>query len=180
MSSYQEEAWNTKRPIPFEIYKGVLGKNGVLRFKFIEPYSGDRIEKPKGYIELEAAPADGKNHYDWDKRKIKVNLTYVDVSKILLFLGSPCHSVFQDKNDVARYQCYIIHDRGISSGKDRGLDTNTIRIEKPENRYSFDFNLERKADGEVTSKVYVPVGPEDVIILGNLLKSAIPKLFSWD
>jgi hypothetical protein len=175
-STYQEEAWQKRFPIPLEIYKGINGKYGVLRFKLVRPYTTQRQDKAKGYIELEAAPASGPNQYDWLNKKIKINLSYVDISKILLYLGSPRHSFFANTNG----RCNIFHDRGISKGKEREQDTSSIDISKPQESKNFWFNITQTTDGEVNSKVSVGVGPDEVIILGNLLKAAIPQLFAWN
>ena len=160
--SYKDRAREEKLPIPYEIYKGIKGKNGVLRVKPLPAYSSDKYEE--GNIFLEMAPTKGENIYDWDK-KIVISLKSNDLSKIVLYLSAPGHPLFKDG------KLNIYHD---NNG-----DVKVLQVYKDPNKYNFFFQLTHTKDNQEISKAFVPVGPDEAIVLKTLFTHCIPMFFSW-
>lgn len=171
---YETVARREKKSIPYEIFKGMGGKHGALALDLREAYTSDPSRKPTGIIFLNMTPTEGKNQYNWNK-KISMALNLSDLADILLYLKSPSHPHFE-KNDNS---CFIIHDRGMNSGKERGQDTSTLNINKPSNMNNFFFNMTKKQDGEIISKVSVPISVPEALVITSLIETAIPAMLSW-
>ena len=170
--NYESRARRERRPVPYEIFKGMGGKHGVLSVELREAYTNDKSEKAAGVVFLNMTPTIGKNQYGW-KQKISLALGLADLGKVILFLRNPKASLFSEGN------CSIVHDRGMNTGKPRGQDVNYLSIGKPDGATSFWFNLEEKRDGNSFSKISVPVNQDEALILVLLLEEAVSAILSW-
>lgn len=173
---YEVRARREKLPIPYEIFKGMSGRFGVLSLELREAYTNNpsKTNKPSGIVFLHMTPAIGKNQYAWKTSKISMALGLPDISKIMLYLKNPRHPAFGDQGT-----CSLIHDRGINSGKERGMDVTYLSIGKPEGKDSYFFNIEKKENGQSVSKFAVPVAPDEAVIVHTLLQAAVPAILSW-
>ena len=157
-------------PLPMKIYKGVKGKNGAMRMKLQCAYTG---RKDEGCVFLEMCPAVGPNDYDWEFGKISMSLSATDIGKVLLFIRNP--KSFADENGELKLLIY--HDRGAGTN-DRGKNTTSLEITKPENYDNFFFSTTHKKDG-VSKHARVPISPSEALVIGSLLQSALPVIFGW-
>ena len=170
--SFDERAKEERAPIQYRIYKGISGKNGALRLNLKRPYANQNPKKSEGVIFLEAAAAIGRNEYDWDN-KIIIALSIVDIPKIILYLRSPNHSVF-DRSDG---KLKLIHDKGAGTAK-KGQEVKTLEIAKSERTSNFMFNVYESSNG-TNKSASIPVSPDEVIAIGTLLQAAIPVIMAW-
>jgi len=170
--SYEERARREKAPIQYRLYKGIKGKNGALRMNLKRPYTSRDPKKKEGVVFLEMAPTISPNVYDWENQKVIIALSIVDIPKIILYLRNPNHESFSRAGKLS-----IMHDKGAGT-IDKGKHMTTLEVEKPDNMRNFMFKL-FQTDNE--KKVYagVPVSPEEAIVIGTLLQTAIPVLLSW-
>lgn len=175
--TYEERARKEKRPVPYEIFKGMGGKHGVLSIELREAYTNGPDKSASGVVFLNMTPTVGKNQYGWDK-KVSVALGLADIGKLLLYIRNPHHEIFQNKNPN-EYSCMLVHDMGVNKGKARGQDVKYLSLSKPDNMKSFWFNVDSRLDGQTISKVSVPVNDDEILIVLNLLEAAIPAMLSW-
>jgi len=173
--SYEERAWRDHEPITYAIYKGISGKQGALRFKLKRAYTDRDKKRKEGCIFLEMAPAVGKNNYDWEGGKVTMALNVTDISRILLYLRNPGHTAFQNEKDDGTLK--LVHDPGAGT-QNAHKSFKSLMISKPENQYSFWFNINHKS-GDESKKASVSVSPEEVIVIGTLLQASLPLILSW-
>lgn len=178
MTEFNEDfatrARREKRSIPFELFKGMGGKNGVISLDLREAYTNEIDEsKTAGVVFLNMAPTVGKNQYGWDK-KISIALGLPDIGKLLLYLQNPRHQMFTERGTLS-----IVHDRGMNQGKKLGQDVKYLMVSKPEDRTNYFFNIEEKNNGQSVAKFSVPVGPDEALVMIELLKVSIPAILSW-
>jgi len=171
--SFEDKLRREKAPIQFRLYKGIKGKNGALRMNLKKPYTSPDPRKKEGVIFLEMAPTISPNVYDWANQKIIIALSIADIPKIILYLRNPNHESF-DRTDN---KLSIMHDKGAGT-VDKGKHRTTLEVSKPQNMRNFMFKLYQK-DGEKQVSAWVPVSPEEAIVIGTLLQSAIPTILSW-
>lgn len=170
--SYKERARFNKLPIPYSVYKGIAGKNGALRFVLKNAYQD---EKDEGCVFLEMAPTVGKNEYDWQNQKISIALNLTDISQIIMFFSSPHLDKYRygkNKQEKNIPSLDIYHDNTI--------DQKTLKFEKDPLRENFTLQAAKRKDNKELAKVFIPLSPEEVLIIGSLLRTAIPKILSWD
>jgi len=158
-------------PLPFKLYKGVKGKNGAMRMKLQPAYTG---RKDEGCVFFEMCPAIGPNIYDWEFGKISMSLSASDIGKILMFLRNS-NSFFDEKTNSAKLLIY--HDRGAGTN-DKGKNTTSLEITKSPSYNNFFFSATHKKDGE-SRNARVPVSPDESLVVGSLLQSALPVIFGW-
>jgi len=171
--SFEEQARREKAPIQYRIYKGIKGNLGAMRLNLKRPYTSNDPRKAEGVLFLEMVPAIGPNVYDWDNQKMIMALSIVDIPKIILYLRSPGHKVFEDRGKLS-----LMHDKGAGTAR-KGQDIKTLEIQKPSDRNNFMFSMYEKANGSPRAKAAVTVSPEEAIVLGTLLQQAIPIILSW-
>lgn len=150
------------KPLAFSIYKGVKGKFGATRFEFIPPFSNMKRKKKDGAILITASNATAPNVYDWDN-KIVFALSVTDVGAFL--------------DGIKKGNVKLYHDPGMKSDE-QGQVTKGLEVTKPEDKDSFWFKL-REKQGETTKEVNLPISLQEMLILDNLLRAALPKLLNW-
>lgn len=172
--SYKEKARINKFPIPYSVYKGIGGNNGALRFALKTAYQD---EKDEGCIFLELAPTIEKNKYDWQNQKISIALNLTDISNIIMFFSSPHLEKYKYDNQRNPQPRRI---PGIDIYHDNTVDQKLLKFEKDPTKPNFTVQASKRVNGQETAKVFLPLSPEEVLIIGTLLRSAIPKILAWD
>jgi hypothetical protein len=173
--TFRERQIEGRLPLPFELYKGVKGKLGAMRLKLKRAYTDLTDDRGLGgCVFLEMAPAVGPNNYDWKNGKIVIALGITDIPKIILYLRSSGHPLFQ-KDDG---QLKIYHDRGAGTAA-KGQDTTSLNFNKPPDRNNFFLQAYQKR-GNVSKQATVSISPDEAIAMGTLLQAAIPIILAWD
>lgn len=174
LKPFNERQRENKYPIQFALYKGVTGKLGAMRMSLKKAYADPNNTDPKkfpGVIFMDMAPATGPNQYDWENGKIKIALSITDISKIILYLRAPGHSIHKDG------KLRIFHDMGAGSAE-RGKTVKTLEINKQSDRNNFFISLYQKsADG--SRNATCTISPDEAITMGTLLQEAIPQILAW-
>ena len=172
--SFDERARREKSPMQYRIYKGLKGTSGALRINLKRPYTSPDPKKSEGVLFLEMAPPVGPNVYDWENQKMIMALSIVDIPKIILFLRNPNHAVFERTGGKLK----LMHDKGAGTAR-KGKDVKTLEIMKSDRTTNFMFNMYQKTNGENSASASVPIAPDEAIVLGTLLQTAIPIILSW-
>ena len=171
-------------PMQYAVYKGTGGKFGAIQFNLQKPhfYSGkfkdytgaeafevvdgkrrlkDGWKEREGCVFLEITSAKDKNVYDWDS-KIIFALSVGDMGKVLLGLGK-----------VGETE--IMHDPNAKS-------TDAGKVKKFLNMKLSDkgalFSVTQMSGGERVSHS-VPLSPDEVVVLRQLLQAGIVTALSW-
>lgn len=150
------------KPLAYPIYKGVTGKFGAVRFEFIPPFSSAKRKKKDGAILVTASNAIDKNKYDWDN-KIVFALSVTDVGTFLA--------------GIKQGSVKLYHDPGMKS-ETQGQTTKSLEVSKAEGKDSYWFSL-REKQGETQKQVGLPISIQEMLILDNLMRAALPKLLNW-
>jgi hypothetical protein len=172
--SFKDRQKKNKDPLQYSLYKGVTGRFGALRLNLKKAYQDTRRDKHDGCIFLEMAPATGPNVYDWENSKIIMALTITDIPKILLYLRAPKHSAFKKSDGKLK----IYHDRGAGTN-DKGKDTTTIELNKPDDRDNIFISAYQKR-GNQTKSATVSISPDETVAMAKLLDASIPLILAWD
>jgi len=146
----------------FAIYKGHSAKFGGLQFDLGYP-----TEQKKGAVFVNACSATGPNVYDWEN-KIVLALGVTDIGKILHFMVSAAPggnlSLVHDPNMKGNQQGKVVKTMQFYT-KDGVLGGMMVTVSsKQENK---------------TVSHKIPMSGDEVIILKNLLESAIVPLLQW-
>ena len=151
-----------------------------MRLNLKKAYTDERRDKDDGCIFLEMAPATAPNVYDWENSKIIMALGVTDIAKIIMYLQSPSHPMFQpsQRNQKADGSLHIYHDKGAGT-TERGKNTTNLTVSKPEGYDNFFFGTFQNKDGE-QRKAQIPVSPDEAISLRILFQTALPLLVAWD
>jgi hypothetical protein len=178
--TFRDRQKRTKAPIQYSLFKGVNGKLGALRLNLKKAYSDHGRDRDDGCIFLEMAPAVGKNVYDWENGKVIMALSIIDIPKILMYLRSPKHSMFQpnERNQKADGKLHIYHDKGAGTAN-RGKDTTNLTIDKPQDKDNFFWSVYKKS-GDTTKTASVTVSHDEALAIGTILQEAIPLLLAWN
>lgn len=178
-TSYEEKARKEKAPLQYKLYKGVRGKFGAMRLNLKKAWSktDPSIRKAEGCVFLEMAPATGPNIYDWQQQKMVIALSITDIPKIIMYLRMPTHQMFTDRKDPTRKNLKIYHDRGAGT-QNEGVNTKTLKIDRPEGANNFFFSMYEK-DKDVYTTATVTVSPDESIAIVLLLQSAVSKILAW-
>lgn len=168
---YLERAWTDRQPIDYEIFKGKNPKFGVLKLELKKAYSDREKKKAQGVVRLSMTPTQEADKYDWDKR-VMMYLGLPDISKIILFLSDP--ESFKD-NTLS-----LSHDRSSFNNKDPHQDMTYLTLSKPENMDSVFVKISKRDDKKVVQEVTVPISPDEVVVVGTLLKASIPLVLAWE
>ena len=175
--SYEEKARIEKAPLQYKIYKGIRGQFGAMRFNLKKAWSNSDIRKAEGVVFLEMAPTIGPNVYDWQYQKMVMALGIVDIPKIIMYLRTPAHQMFTDKQNSNKKNLKIYHDKGAGTPNE-GKNIKTLKIDKPENANNFFFSIYQKDEDSKTTAT-VTVSPDEAIVIGTLLQAAIPRILAW-
>lgn len=170
--SYKDRARLNKAPISYGIYKGIKGNFGALRFLEKKAY---KDQKDEGCVFLEACPAIGENNYDWQNQKISISLNLTDIGQILNFFSNPNSEVYKTdrRGNPKPYPALdIFHDNNH-------IDQKTLKISKDPTKNNFMFFITKRQNNQELAKASIPVSPEEAIIIGTLLRSAITEILSW-
>lgn len=160
-------------PLQFKIYKGIRGKNGVMKLTLKKAYSGTK--KDEGCVFLDMAEAIGPNQYDWEN-KILISLSLNDISKLILYLTDPFSKVFKDG------KLSIYHDRNMGTKEKEGEDVKIFEASFSEDRGSFGFQLSHatKTGAEKNKRsIFIPVSEDEALTIRMLLNSAVPLVMAW-
>lgn len=178
-------------PLQYAIYKGTGGKHGAIQFNLQLPhyykgkdksfdgrFQGESIfevvdGRPRlkegwkireGAIFLEIASAKDKNVYDWEN-KIILALSVSDMGKVLVTL-------------LTGNECNIMHDPGAKS-ESQGAVKKYLNITSPKGTMAgVIFTATQVAGGQKKTHT-VPLTGDEVIVLGQLLRSAVSSAMNW-
>ena len=173
------------RPLQYSIYKGMSGKWGAVQlnlqpahfynqqkqrdFKGYEAMEGGALKDGwkvrEGTIFMEITSATGKNEYDWEK-KIVLALSTTDVGKIL-------HTLYTGQ------ECSIMHDPGAKS-ESQGLVKKNLHIASPKGTASGCMVRATHTAGGQSRTHNVPLSGDELIVMKELLSSAIPQMLKWN
>jgi len=166
------------RPCQYAIYKGMKGTNGAFQFNLI-PFDPARAidrartdrkeqeKEKKGFILISAAPATGKNVYDWKGQGIKFSLSETDIGKILVGTkqikdeGETLVDIFHKHDDSGTMKKLVIKQGGVYGGSSTWM-----------------FTLAAKGDSG-SSTVTIPVSCDELLVLRTLLEASLPALMGW-
>jgi len=174
------------RPLQYAVYKGTGGKFGAIQLNLQEPhyyevngknrdFTGetalDANNRPKdgwrireGAIFLEMTSAKGKNVYDWEN-KIVMALSVTDMGKLAFGL-------------LTGDGCSIMHDPNAKQAN-QGTVTKSLKVSSPKGTKAGALvNISMTSGGQTTNHT-VPLTGDEVIVVGQLLRSAITKALNW-
>ena len=173
----------TINPMQYAIYKGKGGQWGALQFNFQPPhfykekekdFSGakalingklqDGWKEREGAIFMEIASTKEKDVYDWDK-KIVMALSINDMGKILFTLATGT-------------ECTIMHDPGAKS-ESQGSVKKYLNITSPKDTAEGCIFGVNKTVGGQTEKHKVPLTGDEVLVLRQVIMSAISRSLAW-
>jgi hypothetical protein len=177
------------RPIQHAIYKGMSGKFGAIQFNLQPPhyYNGKQKsfnnldsdghsifedagglkegwKEREGVIFMDIASTKDKNVYDWDN-KITMALSLIDIGKVLFTLATGKESS-------------IMHDPGAKS-ESQGAVKKYLSVSSPNGTSEgVFFRCSQQAAGQ-TKKHEVPISGDEVMVLRQLLQSAVSRSLGW-
>ena len=171
----------------YSIYKGTGGKFGALQFRFQGPhfykdkekdYAGTKCfemkdgkqtlkegwEAREGAIFMEITSAKDKNVYDWEN-KVVMALSTNDMGKLLLTLATG-------------NECNLMHDPGAKS-EAAGAVKKFMNVTSPKGTAEGVLFCVSQSAGGQTRKHMVPLAGDEVMVLRQLLQSAVSKSLGW-
>lgn len=144
----------------YSVYK----KSAAFQLKFIEPKQGENpFDVTEGFVMVEFANAAGDNKgkyrvYNW-KEKISMKLGSRDIAMML---------VDAKKSDGAK----ITHDPKAGTDQAKKL-FKTLTIKKGQKAGTFFWSI------SFNGTVSVPVDKYEHVIISELLKTAIARIYGW-
>lgn len=178
-------------PLQYAIYKGTGGKHGAIQFNLQPPHfyrgkdksfdgkfmgesifesvDGKRRLKEgwkirEGAIFMEVASAKDKNVYDWEN-KIIMALSVNDMGKVLVTL-------------LTGNQCELMHDPGAKS-ESQGVVKKYLTVSSPKGTLAGVIFSATQVSGGQKRTHTVPLTGDEVIVLGQLLRTAISSAMAW-
>lgn len=148
-----------KRPLTYKIYKGMGGEFGCFQFNLTPAYTSRK--KDEGAVFIEAAPAIGKNQYDWD-------------NKIIFALGANDIGTFLTGLKQGKFE--LFHDPDAQTER-RGSRAKKLTLSSGNNG-TFFLSLQEK-QGDARKQTNIPLQPHEARILNNLLEFALPRVLGW-
>jgi hypothetical protein len=174
------------RPLQYAVYKGMGGKFGALQLNFQEPhyyevngkkrdFTGDQALDTTGKLQdgwrvregaifLEITSAKDKNVYDWEN-KIVMALSTTDMGKLALACAT---------GD----ECKIMHDPNAKT-ESQGSVTKSLSMASPQGTKVGALVSVAMTQGGQTVKHTVPLSGDEVLVLGQLLRTAISRSLNW-
>ncbi len=162
------------QPLQFNIYKGKLSKNsegtipkfGALQFSLKYPDFKEGQKYPnEGCVFVNMTNATAPDVYDW-ANKIVLALSVTDLGKVLYALRSGTEAkIYHDPNMGSENQGKI--SKGLNFSSPGGLEK------------GFMITGTQTSEG-VTKKATVPLTPDEVTVLANLIAAAIPLCLGWN
>lgn len=174
------------RPLQYAVYKGTGGKFGAIQLNLQEPhfyevdgkkrdFTGnealDANGRPKegwrvreGAIFLEMTSAKGKNVYDWEN-KIVFALSVNDMGKLAFAL-------------LTGEEVSLMHDPNAKT-QSQGTVTKSLKVSSPKGTKAGCLWTLSMTSGGQTVKHTVPLTGDEVVVVGQLLRSAISKALNW-
>ena len=172
--SFKERRRKSKDPLQCTIYKGVTGKFGAMRISLKKAYTDTKRDRDEGCVFIEACGTTAPNNYDWEN-KIVMALNMSDIAKILLYLRTEGEDP-QFKKDKGELK--IFHDRGAGTSQ-KGQDTTSLNIKRPEGWDNLVLSMHRNASGE-SINTSVSLSSSEAIFISVLLQAAIPLIVAWN
>jgi hypothetical protein len=121
-------------------------------------------EAREGAIFMEITSAKDKNVYDWEN-KIVMALSTNDMGKLLLTLATG-------------NECNIMHDPGAKSDN-AGAVKKYLNVTSPKGTAEGVLLCCSQSAGGQTKKHMVPLAGDEVMVLRQLLQSAVSKSLGW-
>jgi hypothetical protein len=149
------------RPLDYKVYKGMGGRHGCFQFSLLPAY-WPGAKRTSGAVFIEAAPAIGKNVYDWEN-KTTFALGINDIGTVLTGFKQGKFEIF--------------HDPGAKTEK-QGAVTKRLTLATGEVPGSFFLTLVEK-EGDNQKRVSIPLASHEARILCTLLEAAVPKVLGW-
>lgn len=159
-NSVQNDNDRVKRPLTYKIYKGMGGSQGCFQFNLAPAYTSKK--KDEGAVFIEAAPAVGKNKYDWD-------------NKIIFALSANDIGMFLSGFKQGKFEIY--HDPDAQTER-RGSRAKKLSLASGEQAGTFFLSLTEKS-GDTRKEARISLQPQEARILNNLLESALPRILGW-
>lgn len=173
-----------KQSLQYAIYKGMTGKHGAVQFGYQKAHyyqskqkdfdgnqaldeNGRLVEGWKireGAIFLEITSTKDKNVYDWDN-KIVIALSITDMGKVLFTLRTG-------------EECKITHDPGAKSDT-AGQVRKYLNISSPGGTAKGVLIQATQTQGEDKKSHMVPLTGDEVLVLAQLLQTAISSSLGW-
>lgn len=173
------------KALQHSIYKGMAGKWGALQLNFQEPHyytankerdhngskaldedgklrEGWRIRE--GAIFLEITSATGKNIYDWE-HKIVMALSVTDMGKVALAL-------------TTGDGCKILHDPNAKT-ESQGSVTKSLSVSSPQGTKAGAIVEVSMTSGGQTTKHTVPLTGDELLVVSQLVRTAISRSLNW-
>jgi len=159
-NSVQTEQAKVQRPLTYKIYKGMGGKQGCFQFNLAPAYTSKK--KDEGAVFIEAAPAIGKNQYDWDN-KIVFALGATDIGTFLTCLKQGSFDIYHDPD---------------AQTQQRGSRAKKLTLASGDTPGTFFIGL-TETSGDTKKEARISLQPHEARILNNLLESALPRILGW-
>ena len=180
-----------KKPLQYAIYKGMGGKFGAVQVNLQPPHyyrmvdgksqkdwDGDRAldstgrikdtegwKQREGAVFLEATSSVGDNQYDWEQ-KVTVALSVTDMGKLTIGLKTG-------------KETKLMHDPGAKTER-AGVTSKHITLTSPDGVMSRGCMLQvSQKTGDTRKSHTIPLSPDECLVLGTLLTTAIPKALGW-
>lgn len=172
------------QPLQYAIYKGMGGKNGALQFNFQAPHYYNGKQKDfdgskaldennrltegwkirEGAVFMEIASTKDKNVYDWEN-KVVMALSINDMGKVLLGL-------------VAGSEVKLMHDPNAKSDG-AGQVKKHLSVTSPQGTAAGVIFQAAEIKGETKKSHMVPLSGDEVLVLRQLLQTAIGRSLGW-
>jgi hypothetical protein len=159
-ASTQNDQEKAQRPLTYKIYKGMGGKQGCFQFSLAPAYTSKK--KDEGAVFIEAAPAIGKNKYDWD-------------NKIIFALSASDIGTFLTGFKQGKFEIY--HDPDAQTER-RGSRAKKLSLASGEQAGTYFLGLS-ETQGDTRKEARISLQPQEARILNNLLESALPRVLGW-
>lgn len=173
-------------PQQYAVYKGMSGKFGAVQFNFQAPHyynpentkekdftgtirerNGVKWKVREGAVFVDITSAKGKNEYDWDN-KITFALSVNDIGKILFGLRTA-----HKGSEIA-----LMHDPGAKS-ESAGKVRKHIKFSSPQGPSAGFLLSVTQVTGKEKRSHTVPLSPDEVLIVGTLLQTAVSRALAW-
>jgi len=180
-----------QQSLQYAIYKGTGGKHGAIQFNLQPPhyyrgrdksfdgkFHGENIFEVvdgksrlkdgwkirEGAVFVEIASAKDKNVYDWEN-KIIMALSINDIGKVLVTL-------------LTGNECSVMHDPGAKS-EAQGTVKKYLTVSSPKGTMAGVIFSATQITGGQKKTHTVPLSGDEVVVLGQLLRSAISRTINW-
>src|SRR3990167_510879 len=177
------------RPMQFEVFKGMGGKFGSVKFAYNPPHyycsnvkcrtknyhtneqvcscSNVTMELREGNVFVDIASAIGPNKYDWEN-KIVMSLSVTDLTKLMVGVRT---------GEAVK----LLHDPGIKTEL-AGKRQKIFQFSSPQGLEKggiITISEKNDMNDSETKHHTVPLSGDECVTLGVLIQCIIPKCLAW-